>query len=80
MATAWHTALLVKALSAGQAVPGVICGKQTKSSALLLNRNSQAAQHGPKHSGAQSQAPLRELQTLSDFNGIRSAVCQTCSG
>ncbi len=30
MATVRHTALLVKALSAGQAMPGVICWKQTK--------------------------------------------------
>lgn len=30
MATVRHTALLVKALSAGQAMPGVICRKQTK--------------------------------------------------
>ena len=42
METVRHTALLVKALNAGQAMPGVICWKQTKkNSALLFNCNYQ---------------------------------------
>lgn len=53
MVTVRHIALLVKALSAGQAMPGVICWKQTKqlSSTFKPELSGKTLEHGLRHTG-----------------------------